>query len=106
MLAYHGFKDGSGEWFIIIDTDRCDGCGRCAEACPQQALEVVEDPYDPLSDKQVPVVVEEERKKIRYTCAPCKPGYGEPPPPCAAACGPGAISFSAGWRLMYGREGE
>ena len=31
MIANYGYKDGSGDWFISIDTDRCNGCGKC---CP------------------------------------------------------------------------
>ena len=42
-------------------------------------------------------------KKIRYSCAPCRPGYGEEPVPCAAACEPGAISHSDRWKLQYGK---
>jgi ferredoxin len=104
MLAYFGFKDGSGDWFIIVDTDKCDGCGKCVEACPSNVFQVGADEYDPLSDKEVASVVERERKKIRYTCAPCKPGYGEKPPPCVAACQPEAISHSSGWKLLYGER--
>jgi Fe-S-cluster-containing hydrogenase component 2 len=98
MQAFYGYKDGSGEWFIIIDTDRCDGCGRCVEACPAGSLEVGEDAFDPLSEKPVARVREGERKKIRYTCAPCQPGYGEAPAPCVAACQSGAISHTEAWQ--------
>ncbi len=31
--ANYGYKDGSGEYFITIDTDLCNSCGKCAEAC-------------------------------------------------------------------------
>ena len=27
MLANYGYKDASGDFFITIDTDKCDGCG-------------------------------------------------------------------------------
>jgi ferredoxin len=104
MKAFFGFKDGSGDWFVIIDTDRCSGCGKCAEACPSHVLQVGEDEYDPFNEEPVASVREEERKKIRYSCAPCQPGYGETPTPCIAACEPGAITHSEGWRLMYGRQ--
>jgi ferredoxin len=98
MQAFYGYKDGSGEWFIIIDSDKCDGCGRCVTVCPAAALEVGADEFDPLSEKHVARVEEGKRKKIRYICAPCQPGYGEAPPPCVAACQPGAISHTEAWQ--------
>ncbi len=104
MQAFYGYKDGSGEWFIIIDTERCDGCGRCVEACPADALEVGEDQFDPLSEKLVARVKEGERKKIRYTCAPCRPGYGEDLPPCVAACQPRAISHTGSWQQSSAKK--
>ena len=95
MKANYGYKDGSGEFFITIDTDLCDSCGKCVEACPANVLEVGEDLNDPLSEDEVASVTEAERKKIKYTCAPCKPpGDDRPELPCVAACGPKAISHS------------
>jgi len=104
MLAFFGFKDGSGDWFVIIDTDKCNGCGKCVEVCPANVLEVGEDEYDPFREEPVVRVREEERKKVRYSCAPCRPDYDEKPPPCVSACEPGAISHSEGWKLLYGKE--
>lgn len=103
MIANYGFKDGSGNWFLTIDTEKCDGCGKCVEACPANVLEVGEDEYDPFNEESVAKVRQEERNKIRYSCAGCRPGYGEKPPPCLAACEPGAISHSEGWKLLYGK---
>ena len=104
MIANYGFKDGSGDWFVIIDTDKCNGCGKCAEACPVKILVVGADEIDIFRKEPVAFVKHKERKKIRYSCAPCRPGYGEPPPPCVASCEPQAISHSEGWKLLYGRE--
>jgi ferredoxin len=103
MIANYGFKDGSGDWFLTVDTDKCDGCGKCVEVCPANVLEVGDDEYDPFRDEPVVKVREDERKKIRYSCAPCQPGYGEKSAPCVAACEPGALSHSEGWKLLYGR---
>jgi ferredoxin len=103
MIANYGFKDGSGDWFLAIDTDKCDGCGQCVAVCPVNALEVGEDEYDPFREEPVARVKHDERKKLRYSCAPCRPGYGEEPAPCVAACVPGAISHSDGWKQLYGR---
>jgi Fe-S-cluster-containing hydrogenase component 2 len=55
---------------------------------------MADDEYDPLSEKTVVNVIEEERKKIKYSCAPCKPASGRGPLPCVAACTPGAIAHS------------
>jgi Fe-S-cluster-containing hydrogenase component 2 len=49
-------------------------------------------------------VKHEERKKVRYRCAPCRPGYAEQPPPCVGACEPKAISHSDGWKGLYGHK--
>ena len=104
MQAFYGFKDGSGDWFLILDTEKCNACGKCVEVCPAKVLEIAEDEYDPFREEPVAKVREEERKKLRYSCAPCKPGYGEKPPPCVAACESGAISHSEGWKRLYGQK--
>ena len=90
MIANYGYKDGSGDYFISIDTDKCNGCGNCVEACPQGVLEMIIDDYD----EEVAVVTEEHRKKIKYSCGPCKPSSGERNLPCVLACEPQAIGHS------------
>ncbi|MFQ6092977.1 MAG: 4Fe-4S binding protein [bacterium] len=94
MLANYGYKDGSGEYFITVDTERCDGCGDCVEACPAGVLEVVEDLYDPIEGGMIASVTEEHRKKIKYSCGPCKPVSQRLALPCVAACKPDAITHS------------
>jgi ferredoxin len=101
MIANYGYKDGSGDFFIAIDTDKCDGCGACIPACPNGVFIVGEDPNDPLRDEPVAVVGELHRKKLKYTCAQCKPqgsvksvSYRSPELPCVQACKPLAISHS------------
>lgn len=97
MIANYGYKDGSGLWLITIDTDKCDGCGKCADACPYDVLEIVDNEYDPLDEGSIPAVKEQHRKKIKYSCAPCKPTggkSGEVVEPCIKACPTEAISHS------------
>lgn len=101
MIAYLGYKDGSGEWFLRLDTDSCNGCGACVEACPEDVLEVGPDEADPLRDEPVMAVKGAARKKLKYICAPCKPECGAAPAPCKAACATGAISHSEAWTNMY-----
>ena len=93
MKANFGYKDGSGEFFIQLDTDLCNGCGDCVPACPAGVLELKENEYDPLGETQIAVVREANRKTIKYDCAPCK-GTSHQALPCVKACKPGAIAHS------------
>jgi len=95
MLANYGYRDASGDHFITIDTDKCNGCGECVTACPQGVFVVLdEDPNDPLRDDPVAVVVSDKKKKLKYECNPCKSTFNRPPLPCVIACGQGVISHS------------
>jgi NAD-dependent dihydropyrimidine dehydrogenase PreA subunit len=94
MIANYGYKDGSGDFFITIDTDQCDGCGACVSACPGQCFSVGEDPNDPLREEPVAIVADSARKKLKFTCGPCKPVSDRPALPCVAACPGNAISHS------------
>ncbi len=94
MIGNYGYEDGSGEYFISLDTDKCDGCGDCVEACPYGVFETGEDANDPFREEPVATVTDEHRKKIKYTCAPCKPLADRPPLPCMEACKSGAIQHS------------
>ncbi|MDD5009855.1 MAG: 4Fe-4S binding protein [Syntrophorhabdaceae bacterium] len=101
MKASYGYKDGSGDFFITIDTDLCNGCGACITACPAGVFVVGEDENDPLIENPVAAVAKDQRKKIKYACGPCKPASTHKPAsnrpaklPCQAACEPGAIEHS------------
>lgn len=91
MLANYGYTDGSGSYYITIDTDVCDGCGECVKACPAHIFEVAEDDY---GDNKAQVA-EKSRHSIKYLCAACKPTSGWKSLPCLDACKPGAIKH--GW---------
>jgi len=96
MLANYGYKDASGDFFITIDTDKCDGCGKCVEVCPSNIFLVLdEDPNDPLRDDPVVVVSNEKKKKLKYECNPCKPGTEKHlHMACVKTCSLNAISHS------------
>lgn len=94
MIANYGYKDGSGEYYVILDTDKCDGCDLCVKACPEHVLVMGEDMGDPLRDAPVVLVTEEHRKKLRYSCASCKPTSGVRDLPCVIACPQGALRHS------------
>jgi Fe-S-cluster-containing hydrogenase component 2 len=92
MKANYGYMDGSGEFYITIDTDSCMECADhpCVKACPADLFEIITDDYD----DEVAAIREEQRKQIKYACGPCKPVADRPALPCVAACGPGALTHS------------
>jgi ferredoxin len=95
MLANYGYKDASGDFFITIDTVKCNGCGVCADACPASVIMVTEeDENDPMRREPVAVVAGDKKTKLKYECNPCKPSGNRPPLPCLKACKAGAISHS------------
>jgi ferredoxin len=96
MKANYGYKDGSGEFYITVDTEKCNGCGDCARACPPAILELVDNGYDIDAETQIAAVKKEYSKKIKYSCMPCKPasGYNRAALPCVKACKPGAVDHS------------
>jgi ferredoxin len=95
MLANYGYNDGSGDFYITIDTDKCAGCGDCVKACPVRVLEMITDESDPFRELPAAAVTDEHRKKIKYSCAQCKPaGYKAAELPCVKSCLPGAIAHS------------
>ncbi|MBI5360849.1 MAG: 4Fe-4S binding protein [Planctomycetes bacterium] len=94
MKANYGYKDGSGDFYITIDTDLCNGCGECVTVCPAKLFAVQPDENDPLRDVPTAVVAGENRNKLKYACAACKPISNRPPLPCMKACKPGAIQHS------------
>ncbi len=102
MISNYGFKDGSGDWYVTIDTDECNGCGKCTEACPAKILEVGPDEIDLFREKPVASVKHGDRQRVKYGCAPCRPGYGAEPAPCVAICELKAITHSEGWKLQFG----
>jgi ferredoxin len=90
LITQYGYADESGEYSIIIDDERCDGCGVCVDECPQGALEISTELVD-LDERAVAAVAQEHRRKIRYTCASCKPDTGWTP--CVLSCEKGAVSI-------------
>ena len=88
LITYYGYCDGSGEFYVVVDSDKCSGCGKCVQICPQGALKI-ETEFVDLEDKTLAKVSEEHRKKIKYTCSACKPENKKAP--CVLACETKAI---------------
>ena len=89
IITYYGYTDGSGEFYIVIDSTKCTGCGKCIEKCPQSALEIITEFID-LEDKNVVAINEKSRKKIKYTCSECL--YDGKTALCMKSCEQNAIS--------------
>jgi ferredoxin len=95
MLANYGYKDASGDFFMTIDTDRCNGCGECVKACNAGVFKIMdEDPNDPMRNFPVAIVQEKKSRRLKYECNPCKPSINPQTFPCIEACKAGAISHS------------
>lgn len=82
--------DGSGEYYIVVDSNRCDGCGLCVDQCSRRIIEIAKAMID-IEEKTVAMVKEEHRKNIKYACSPCRPDREKPP--CVSACKNNAIKI-------------
>jgi len=92
MIANYGYTDGSGTYYITINTDACQSCKDtpCVPSCPEKMLTVELDDYD----DPAAMVKREFWKQLKYKCAPCKPVADPTPPPCIKACLVKAITHS------------
>ena len=93
MIANYGYKDGSGEYYISIDTDLCIACSAaraCLTGCPKSMFEIISDDYD----DEVAAVKQAFRRALAFDCTVCKPAGGYVSLPCMTACTPGAIKHS------------
>jgi Fe-S-cluster-containing hydrogenase component 2 len=88
MITYYGYTDASGEYYVIIDSDKCTGCEICVKQCPKNVLQMELEFID-LEDKPVAAVKKDYCSKIKYVCAECKPEKNATP--CVLSCPTKAI---------------
>ena len=82
MLANYGYTDGSGSYYITIDTDACNACRECLAACPQHIFGIAVDDYD----EEKAAVKDEFKNNLKYLCAICKPVSEWKSLPCLDVC--------------------
>lgn len=89
MKVQYGYSDGTGEYFITIDYNLCNGCGECIKQCPAGIFIPEKDGASLRA-----VVKEESRKRLAALC----PGAGACPlgktKSCQYLCPVKAVSHS------------
>ncbi len=90
MIANYGYEDGSGHYYIKIDTAKCAECSDkgCISTCPEKLFVTELDDFD----DEVVLIREDARNTLQTSCALCKSGAEKEL--CAAACAASAIGFS------------
>ena len=89
-IANYGYSDALGDYYTAVDSEGCDGCGKCVEACPSGVFEVAVDDYD----QPVARVRDGVSRELKYICGLCRPTGSPKRLKCHQACPRGAISHS------------
>jgi predicted CoA-substrate-specific enzyme activase len=90
MKISYGYSDGTGEYYITLDTSRCDGCGKCVGACPAGNIEAARNDQGQPKAR----VKDTVRKKIHITCPGYKACSASNPVNCHSSCPNDAISHT------------
>jgi NAD-dependent dihydropyrimidine dehydrogenase PreA subunit len=86
----YGYNDATGDYYITIDSGKCDGCGECVSACPSSIYEINTDD----AGKALAVVKESTRKKLSILCSGAGNCNGKEKGNCQAVCPGQAITLS------------
>jgi ferredoxin len=86
----YGYSGGTGEYYLTIDTGKCDGCGKCIEPCQAAVLEVGRNDQGQPKTR----VKEAVRKKLHLTCTGFNACSAAHPENCHTACPNNAISHT------------
>jgi benzoyl-CoA reductase subunit A len=86
----YGYADGTGDYFITVDTELCDGCRKCIEACPAGIFAMDTDAKGSLKA----TVKEEVRKKISFVCLGFDACRRANETNCHSVCSKNAINHS------------
>lgn len=90
MIVHYGYTDGTGDYFITVDSGLCNGCGDCVEACPAGILILGrEDGNQPKAELK-----EEARKKLALLCPGFRSCSHAREINCHSVCAKNAISHT------------
>lgn len=93
MIANYGYEDGSGTYYISINTDKCALCKekRCLSECPAEIFALELDDWE----EETVAVKTNKRNYLRDSCMDCKSNPDRAQLlPCQAACSLEAILHS------------
>jgi Fe-S-cluster-containing dehydrogenase component len=93
MIAYYGYEDATGSYYLSIDDEKCSTCSdkKCLVACTQDVFVACEDDWD----NEIVQVGESVVHVLRACCDICKQqGADKLDLPCLKACEKSAIRFS------------
>jgi hypothetical protein len=93
MIASYGYEDGTGFYYITIDTDICAVCDtkKCVSACLELVFEVQENDWE-----EVVIAVNKDKTHVLQACCnDCRQDdAARRARPCQQSCSYDAISFS------------
>ncbi len=85
MIAYYGFEDGSGSYYIKVDTNQCQRCTDkpCINACANMLFEKAESDFD----GEVVEIPKHKQRMVQSACENCKlVAHSNDTLPCHKAC--------------------
>lgn len=91
MKANYGYSDGSGNYFVTVDGEKCDACGLCLPVCPAGLFEI--GPVDGGENKAK--IKDTLRRKLAQLCPGAETCRRQlKGKNCQTVCPKGAISHS------------
>ncbi len=90
IRANYGYADGTGEYYLTVDTDKCDGCGDCVQACPEDILELARDDYGEAKAVVKPAL----EKSLGDVCLGYEARCRDEEVNCHTACRPDVIEHT------------
>ena len=93
MIANFGYEDGSGNYYISLDTNKCSECDDkdCIDACPSRLFQKEMNDWD----DEIIVVDADKCNSLMTECSTCKSISDHLTKlPCQSACKLNAIVHS------------